>query len=230
MALLVSCLLVSRVWVGRGGGVRTPVGRGQPCGARGSPLPGPKSMGSALPKGELSGCLPTRDGGGLSGASGWVRRELSRPPRAERDREGSVGSENVRVASTFLHASGRGGRGGLRECPTDPCKRSRGARAARNPRTLSCAAFIVLSYQDRAAKNEVLKPYHCRSRLQRPRQPRGSRARQRHAVLLRLLARCLGDSGCESPPVHAPGLAGAGRGSSFAPLPKNGLPAPHLQQ
>ena len=145
-------------------------------------------------------------------------------------RDGSVGSGKVRVASTFLHASGRGGRGGLRECPADPCKRSRGARAARNPRTLSCAAFIVLSYQDRAAKNEVLKPYHCRSRLQRPRQPRGSRARQRHEVLLRLLARCLGDSGCESPPVHAPGLAGAGRGSSFAPLPKNGLPAPHLQQ
>ena len=46
----------------------------------------------------------------------------------------------------------------------------------------------------------------------------------------RLLARCLGDSGCESPPVHAPGLAGAGRGSSSAPLPKSGLPAPHLQQ
>ena len=214
--------------MGCGGGVGTPVGRGQPCSARGSLLPEPKVDGSALQR--LSGRLPTRDGGGLSGAFGWVHRELSRPPRAERDREGSVGSENVRVASTFLHASGRGGRGGLRECPTDPCKRSRGARAARNPRTLSCAAFIVLSYQDRAAKNEVLKPYHCRSRLQRPRQPRGSRARQRHAVLLRLLARCLGDSDSESAPVHAPGLPGAGRGSSLAPLPKNGLPAPHLQR
>ena len=163
------------------------------------------------------------------GAFGWVHRELSRPPRAERDREGSVGSENVRVASTFLHASGRGGRGGLRECPTDPCKRSRGARAARNPRTLSCAAFIVLSYQDRAAKNEVLKPYHCRSRLQRPRQPRGSRARQRLREF-RLLSPSSLDSGSESAPVHPPGLPGAGRGSSLAPLPKNGLPAPHLQQ
>ena len=62
--LLVSCLLVSRVWVGRGGGVRTPVGRGQPCGARGSPLPGQKVDGQRFAKETLSGCLPTRDGGG----------------------------------------------------------------------------------------------------------------------------------------------------------------------
>jgi hypothetical protein len=54
--LLVSCLLVSRGWVGRGGGVSTPAGRGQPCGARGSPLPGPKADGSAL---QTVGRLPT---------------------------------------------------------------------------------------------------------------------------------------------------------------------------
>jgi hypothetical protein len=35
-------------FVVRGGGVGTPVGRGQPCGARGSPFPGPKVDGSAL--------------------------------------------------------------------------------------------------------------------------------------------------------------------------------------
>ena len=72
---------------------------------------------------------------------------------------------------------------------------------------------------------------HCRRRFPRPREPRGSRARQRPKNNAhRLLALCLVDSGSESAPVHAPGLAGTGRGSSFAPLPKNGLPAPHLQQ
>jgi len=52
----VALLLVARVWVGRGGGVRTPVGRGQPCGARGSPLPGQKVDGQRLAQ-ELSGRL-----------------------------------------------------------------------------------------------------------------------------------------------------------------------------
>ena len=53
--LLVSCLLVARVWVGRGGGVSTPVGRGQPA-ARGAALcRGQKVDGQRFAKERLSG-------------------------------------------------------------------------------------------------------------------------------------------------------------------------------
>ena len=93
---VVLCLLVSRAWAARGGGVRSPVGRGQPCGARGSPMPGPKGRWAAPPW-PREACLPTRDGERLSGASGWVRGGASRPPLVGVGREGSVGSEDFRV-------------------------------------------------------------------------------------------------------------------------------------
>ena len=82
--MVVLCCVVPRfclclaLWVGRGGGVRTPVGRGQPCSARGSPLPEPKVDGSALQR--LSGRLIVV----------VSRREMGEASRGRSD--GSIGS------------------------------------------------------------------------------------------------------------------------------------------
>ena len=68
---------VSRLWLGRGGGVGIPVGRGQPCGARGSPCLAQKRW-AALCKGDA---VSRREMGDASrGGSGSVRGGASRPP------------------------------------------------------------------------------------------------------------------------------------------------------
>ena len=143
--LLVSCLLVSRGWVGRGGGVRTPVGRGQPCGARGSPLPGQKGRWAALCKGDAVGLSPdARWGRVLSGTqtrplrrvatgicrngAGWVcwKRRFSGLPTFDA-RRGLVGRGDVRGVCSARDA------GATRDPPTSRsvCSRRPGAQLIR---------------------------------------------------------------------------------------------------